>query len=400
MFIFFLGREYLLSIAEILSTFPTAQIVEYDRAYAVLQGIDRDDIVARYPSMGGTIKVVEVIGTYRTDSEEPELIARYLTETIPDGKIRYALSYTDSKRTVDHIGVGIRTKERIKALGRSARLVNKDRKNINSAVYRIEKLGGPTGREVCMVGGRLDRYIGATIAYQDVDAYSDRDMSKQRDMVVGMLPPKLAQMMLHLAGTTAKTVYDPFVGLGTVLIEAIHAGYQSVLGSDLSLDMVEAASLSVSKYIDEGETRARYDIWYMDATRIKDDLSTRKPLLTNDTAIVTEGYLGRIFTPRSIAVPAVLAQRAELIAMYDRFFAGLKALGYRGTVVVTLPVWTIGEKNIRMEGMEDILARHGYRARHLLPESIRRELGWTHPTILYRRPGQTVGREVWAIEAK
>jgi hypothetical protein len=37
------------------------------------------------------------------------------------------------------------------------------------------------------------------IFIQDIDAYSARDTGKTRDMEVGMLPPKLAQMMLSLA---------------------------------------------------------------------------------------------------------------------------------------------------------------------------------------------------------
>jgi len=77
---------------------------------------------------------------------------------------------------------------------------------------------------------------------QDIENYSKRDYGKTRDMEVGMLPPKLAQMMLNIAaschactprginsygrnlskkdsGISSKTgmtnikVYDPFCGL-------------------------------------------------------------------------------------------------------------------------------------------------------------------------------------------
>jgi tRNA G10 N-methylase Trm11 len=60
-----------------------------------------------------------------------------------------------------------------------------------------------------------------TIACQDIDAYTKRDTSKSRDMVVGMMPPKLAQIMINLATEGRKEIiYDPFCGLGTILIEA------------------------------------------------------------------------------------------------------------------------------------------------------------------------------------
>jgi hypothetical protein len=43
------------------------------------------------------------------------------------------------------------------------------------------------------------QWLARTIFIQDIDAYSARDTGKTRDMEVGMLPPKLAQMMLSLA---------------------------------------------------------------------------------------------------------------------------------------------------------------------------------------------------------
>ena len=395
LFIFFLGREYLLSIAEICATFPCAKVVEYDRMYLILRDVDREDIIRKYPSMGGTIKVVETIQTYQKDSEEASLVTEYLAGVIPDGKIRFALGYTDAKRQPDHIAIGIRIKNQLKALGRSSRLVNKDRHDINSAVYRIEKLGGESGREVCFVAGRHARYMGATIVYQDVDAYAERDLAKERDMDIGMLPPKLAQIMIHLAGEST-CVFDPFVGLGTVLIEAMHAGCQSVLGSDLSPDMVDAALANVLAYRDRISYNGTHDIWMMDASKIQNSMKVIPP----GTAIVTEGYLGRIFTPKTISDSAVKTQRDELLRMYDGFFAGLAKLGYRGRVVITLPVWNIGERTIRMDGIDRILDRHGYRIIPTLPEDIRRDTGAKYPTLIYRRPGQTVGREVCMIGVK
>lgn len=42
-------------------------------------------------------------------------------------------------------------------------------------------------------------YLTVTLACQDVDAYAKRDTEKSRDMVVGMMPPKLCQMMINIA---------------------------------------------------------------------------------------------------------------------------------------------------------------------------------------------------------
>lgn len=67
--------------------------------------------------------------------------------------------------------------------------------------------------------------IGQTVWVQDIDAYSQRDMGRERSMVVGMMPPKLAQMMINFAtkGDKKLQIWDSFCGLGTTLIESIHA---------------------------------------------------------------------------------------------------------------------------------------------------------------------------------
>ena len=52
-------------------------------------------------------------------------------------------------------------------------------------------------------------FFGHTIFVQDIYGYSNRDYGKLRDMNIGMLPPKLAQMMINLSSGTK--IYDPFV---------------------------------------------------------------------------------------------------------------------------------------------------------------------------------------------
>lgn len=83
-----------------------------------------------------------------------------------------------------------------------------------------------------------------TLACQDIDSYTRRDTGKSRDMVVGMMPPKLVQMMLNLALDSEMKnpgIYDPFCGLGTTLIEAANMGMTRIYGSDLSKEMVSAS---------------------------------------------------------------------------------------------------------------------------------------------------------------
>jgi len=66
--------------------------------------------------------------------------------------------------------------------------------------------------------------VAQTVWIQDIESYTERDIDRDRSMTVGMMPPKIAQIMISL-GTQGKkdtVIWDPFCGLGTTLIEALH----------------------------------------------------------------------------------------------------------------------------------------------------------------------------------
>jgi tRNA G10 N-methylase Trm11 len=136
--------------------------------------------------------------------------------------------------------------------------------------------------------GNTGYIIAQTIGVQDIDAYTHRDIGRERSMTVGMMPPKLAQIMLNLAtkGERGLQIWDPFCGLGTTLIEAFHAGYIRLLGSDISDDMIGATTKNTTIF-----EEIHSEVFYQDARH----LDTKK--LTNPTVIVTEGMLGHNFTP-------------------------------------------------------------------------------------------------------
>lgn len=76
--------------------------------------------------------------------------------------------------------------------------MNQLNENINAASFKKEKLS-KTGYEYNLIVIGSDGYIGRTLACQDIDAYTKRDTAKSRDMVTGMMPPKLVQMMINIA---------------------------------------------------------------------------------------------------------------------------------------------------------------------------------------------------------
>ena len=300
----------------------------------------------------------------------------------------------------------MRMKKTLANNGIKSRLVNSENKNINSAAFKWEKLGKSKTEYNLLTTKEGESYIGVTLACQDIDDYARRDTGKQRDMIVGMLPPKLARMMVNLTKNQT-AIYDPFCGLWTVLIEALHMGKIHILASDISDAMVSATLKNISDFIETEK------IWH---ERIKAKWGTPKKdmsLVTTKTfhmdamhigllpdnldgySIVSEWYLGEIMHTQSITLDKVMKQRKNLSELYDAFFSGLKKKGYKETIVMTFPFWDIAGKYSFFSEIHEILEKYGFTTLPLLENEYEEWMMTRKWTLLYKRPGQNVGREIW-----
>lgn len=265
---FTLGRESKLSLAELFALFGEDTYDTHTDEIAIFSlQYEDSDIAAIFRNIGGSIRVMRILG--ETDEK------RFPTDVIsaigqPEGKYTFALGvYGLEYRLSD---IGLRIKKTLVESGISARLVNTENKNIISAVWKREKLGRSKS-EYSLIRMPDRDLFAITIACQDIDAYTKRDTMKTRDMVVGMMPPKLCQMMINLAFSPPfrgsqrgyshentppnlpyqgrnGSIYDPFCGLGTILIEAANMGIIRVVGSDLSPRMVASTYQSIREFVE------------------------------------------------------------------------------------------------------------------------------------------------------
>jgi tRNA G10 N-methylase Trm11 len=350
--------------------------------------------------MGGIIKVIKILDDIK---DEPDFMARatrYLEQVDRTNKVPFAIAAYGEK--LDNFATGLRIKKYLKSCeDKSFRLVNKEPKNINSAVYKKEHLAESyTELNYLKVG--KNSYMGITIAYQDVDAYAARDMDKTRDMGVGMLPPKLAQTMVNLASGDLnsknelfRSIYDPFCGLGTVLIEAAHMGYDTVYGSDLSAAMVAAADKSMAEFAKKNDIDLDGLVFEADASKIAATIPDAMNIKT--TSIVSEGYLGDVMGAKTITPDKIAEQCRKLARIYDGMFRDLRTIGFRGTIIICFPFWDNRGKDVFFEDIIAIIDRYGFERKELLGEDIPFRTT-THGSLLYRRPGQTVGREIYKLQ--
>ncbi len=247
LYAFTLGRQYKLSIAEIGSVFGWENIRDFDRDIAIVETEKILDTNTLH-LLGGTIRIISL---QIPKAGFKEYIESHIKK-IQSDKINIALSaYGDE---IDRKNLSSNIKNTMKKHGKNIRYVGENHKNINAGSYKKNRLGKyQTEYNLVNIGEKT--YFGITLACQDVDAYARRDITKIRDMEIGMMPPKLVQILLNIAShqDTTKTIYDPFCGLGTTLIEAIDAGFHAVYGSDLNPEMVANSKNSVSNFVHEEE---------------------------------------------------------------------------------------------------------------------------------------------------
>jgi len=203
-----------------------------------------------------------------------------------------------------------------------------------------------------------------------------------------MLPPKLARMMINLAGLPLnkdKVVLDPFCGSGTVIQEAAILGAGKILGSDYSNNAVQSSLANIEWLKERRALSSKFVVEQVDVR----ELANWVPAQSIDL-IVTEPFLGN---PVRGQIPNLQIQKrqAELAELYT---AALEQFGQvltpDGRVVIIFPFIDENRlplpKNLQklfeidsiLEGVADI-KRGG---------------------IDYKRPGQKLGREIFVLRKK
>jgi len=389
-YIAMLGRQPAISMAELERSFGNVQWFSHDSALVITDNFDIE-------RLGGTVKagrvVVELAGAdWRKASAE---IARAYHDKWSNatGKITLGISaygFTVSAREVQRAGLIL--KSQLKAAGVSLRLIPNDQAALGTATSHHNKLGlSPNKVELMVIRGHGGKVVIAeSTGAQNITALARRDQARPaRDAFVGMLPPKLAQIMINLALSPEETrvdaprVLDPFCGTGVVLQEAALLGY-AVYGTDLSEKMIDYSRRNMEWLSAKYHTPSDYDIEQGDAT----DTSWSRPI----DAVVGETYLGQPFS-----APPAQAKLEQVVGNCDHIITGfLKNIRSQlepGTpLCIAVPAWNDGHDHFTHLPLIKKLVQLGYR-QHQFKNVDAKDL-------LYYRPGQVVARELLVLERK
>lgn len=378
-----LGRQPEIGIAELESLFGNDAITVIGRG-GVLLGKDPAEVP--FERLGGSIKLAEVITTLPSSQWrdiEPRLedLLNNVLSGLPDGKIKLGLSTFGIKVSSRELGAaGLSLKKQVKSTGRSVRVVPNKSPALNSAQVLHNQLTGETGIELVIARHGQKAVIARTRAEQDIEAYARRDQNRPaRDAKVGMLPPKLAQIIINLVNPgPGETILDPFCGTGVLLQEALLMGYYAY-GTDVEPRMIEYTQKNLKWLI--GPAKQRLEVG--DAT----SHSWSQPL----DAVAGETYLGKPLTslpPRDVLDKIM----AECDAIHEKFLVNIGSQITPSTrLCLAVPAWRTKTGFLHLKTLAKI-EQLGYTRKKFV--HVRDE------DLIYHRPDQTVARELVVLEKK
>lgn len=431
MHIAILGRQPALGMAELESIYGADSTRWFSDVAAI---VDTDNLLVN--RLGGTQKagriITELHGDWRQASAK--IVQTYTKKWgHTEGKITLGISaYGFKVNPRDVQKTGIILKQKLKTSDVSLRLIPNAEPALNTATSHHNKLGlAPNKVELIVVRSRDGKIlIAESTGAQNITAYTKRDQERpKRDAFVGMLPPKLAQIIINLASPSSRTqsrsvssltgslqpeidkagplfdpsaklpseedeaekaikrskdetlrLLDPFCGTGVILQEAALQGY-NVYGTDLSEKMIDYSQVNLDWLSRTHHVNIVTDLHPGDARTTQ----WQPPI----DLVACESYLGQPFSapPSSSKLTEV---RGNCNRIISEFLENIASQLSPGTpLCVAVPAWQNADGSFAHLPIINSLDQLGY-TRHNFKNIKNSEL-------LYYREDQIVARELLVL---
>jgi tRNA G10 N-methylase Trm11 len=443
------GRQPELGRAELESLYGAENIRPVGNAATI---VDIEPARINFFRLGGMVKFCKVLTVL--DTTDWNKIEQFIIQVSPGhaqnmepGRLTIGLSTYGLNVNIRRLQAsGLELKKAIRNTGRPVRLVPNKKPDLNAAQVLHNGLTQKLGWELVFVRDGDKTVIAQSIAVQDIEAYAARDQARpKRDARVGMLPPKLAQIIINLAvgrldkaqrtrldemqgGTEQRTepymkygegaeedstqhfakstrgvsdsvrkqsgasrfvVCDCFCGTGVILQEAMLMGYKAI-GSDIDPRMVEYSEKNLSWLNEQGRKvcpgavspSQDYSLRTADATSVK---------LDNPGCIASEIFLGKPLStlPKPELLDRIARECDEILEKFLKNVAKQTVPGFR--LCLAVPAWKIknGFKHVPTLDKLSVLGYNRLSFKYIRGDE-----------LVYHRENQVVGRELIVIERK
>ncbi|MBU2416462.1 methyltransferase domain-containing protein, partial [Patescibacteria group bacterium] len=218
-------------------------------------------------------------------------------------------------------------------------------------------------QELIAVRSENGYIIGKTLAVQEFEEWSKRDYSRPyADPKSGMLPPKVARMLVHAAvgfHGEGMTILDPFCGMGTILGEASLERCR-VIGGDQDTHVISKARknlewlATVYQNID-----ISHSVFYAgDATGVSKHIRE-----ASVDAIITEPFMGTTKLGGGSITDAVKIR--NIMKGLEKLYIGClrewhKVLKPSGKVMIAFPEYHLNGKIFAVKKVIDMCEKLGY----------------------------------------
>lgn len=279
MIAFFLGSHPELSLAELRIVFGKKEIKRW--LGIALFDLTTEEVSGQYFKLGGVPRYGNVIA----ELQEEKDMAPHLLPVLKE-----SLSKVERKEYILSL-YGVHANKR---------MLHHDLKDQLSGVKYDGKFEEPQhapavsahvlqrgGHEYSAISHEKKVYVIKTEQVQDAKFWSIIDAERpSRDMKIGMLPAKLARMMVNLTGIQSDgLLWDPFVGQATIAMQGAVLNIP-VLGTDKSGLSITKAKENMTWLVKKGlVSQAKHQFYAETIEKVKLD--------PHVTAIATEPFLGK-----------------------------------------------------------------------------------------------------------
>ncbi len=421
---FVLGRVFTLSLAELFSYFKThnieVSIVDCSPEVLIVEVPAQLDIQKIQKELGGVVKILRIVDVKtkrETDSINFALQhyfkpSKLKTDFLKNykGKIQFGVSVYLLESNVQAFGepkrLGMFIKRSMQDSGASIRLVLPEFNSLALASVVVTKnLLLDKGAEICVIASNTQIYVAKTLAVQDFEDYGRRDYQRPvRDDKQGMIPPKVAQLMLNFAETKlGETMLDPFCGIGTVVQEGVLLGYR-MLGSDINSVAISGSEKNLEWFRNRYKiSPGKFHVEVSDAKEVSKLVENLEKIgaFKSISGIVTEGYLGPMYT-KFPTPPEIEKNFNDLEELYTASFQDwLKFLSKGDKVVICFPSYKHNKGYTGFPNL-DFITKLGYNTVDLIPSILAESMPFLRltdrKTAIYDRKDQIVAREIVIFE--
>jgi tRNA G10 N-methylase Trm11 len=318
-YVFILGRNIVLSQAEILSFLEKEEnnvISTKENKNAFLVEVEEKIEPGTIKRLGGTLAIGKVLLEGENYSKLDSVML-YMGE---ENKLNYCLwDYSsDSSKALEYL------KDRFKQEKLKATLKHLTGKIEMQGRGKIPKINTKNIQEQYFTFEGEEKYFGRIIEYFNSEEIEKRDMEKPVRRESLAISPRLAKILINLSqAKQGERLVDPFCGIGVILEEALNQGI-NVIGIDKDKNAIIGAKKNL-KWFGFGDKN--YEIINEDSKKVK---------IKQGDAIATEPDLGETLKKMTTVNKAknTLRNFEELMI---RVINNLK-LNINGRIVFTSPL--------------------------------------------------------------